>query len=140
MVCVSDCRTGQAIINSGATATVAGERWVRAFKAAQGPEERAACLTEPLDVLFRFSDGVGHCYKHVAFLPICIGGGGYRLRVHVVPEDLPLLLSLHSLRRARAVMDLEADTLFLKESRMTIPLRTNKDGHLTLVVLPRSRP
>lgn len=140
MVCVSDCLTGHAIIDPGATATVAGERWVRAYKGALHPDERATCRVEPADVLFRFGDGVGQACKTVAFIPICIGGGGYQLRVHVVPGDLPLLLSLVSLRRARAVLDLEANTIFLKDSGVTVPLRVNKAGHLTLLVLPRTAP
>lgn len=60
--------------------------------------------------------------------------------MHVVPGDFPLLLSLESLWRARAVLDLEADTLFLKETRMNFLLRRSKAGHLALVVFPGSRP
>lgn len=140
MVCVSDCLTGQAIIDPGATATVAGDKWVRAYKAALTPAERVVVRMEPADVTFRFGDGIGHACKLVAVLPICIGGGSYHLRVHIVHGNLPVLLSLDSLRRARAVLDLEAGTLLLKDSGTTVRLGTKQAGHLTLVVLPRAAP
>lgn len=53
LVCVSDCVTGQAVIDPGATATVAGQNRVRAYKAALKPIERETLLTEVADVFFR---------------------------------------------------------------------------------------
>lgn len=55
-----------------------------------------------------------------------------------MPGDLPLHLSLDSLRRARGVLDLEANTLFLKESGTTVPLAVNRAGQLMLMVLPHA--
>lgn len=87
-------------------------------------------------MMFRFRDGGRRRCRTVAILPISMGGTGYRLRVHIVAEDLPLLLSRDSLRRARAVLDLDTDTMLLKTTSCTVPLSTNAAGHLTLEELP----
>lgn len=140
LVCVFFCLTGQVITDAGATATVACQHWVRPYTAALMPQENAALRTEQVDVNFRCRDGVGHSRRELAVLPISIFGGGYQLRVHVVPVDLPLLLGLDCLWRARAVLDLEENTLFLKDSGLTVPLAVNKAGRLALVVLPHAAP
>lgn len=48
-------------------------------------------------------------------LPAWLGGFMYRVLVHEVTGGLPLLLSRPSLCAASAVLDVTADTLWLKD-------------------------
>lgn len=140
LMCRNGDVPGRAIIDPGATATVAGAQWVALYKAAFSEAERATARSEAVDVVFRFGDGGERRCGTVAVLPVSVGQTAYMLRVHVVPGGLPLLLSRDSLRRARAVLDMDDDTLFMKDTRCTVPLDTNAAGHLTLVVLPIAAP
>ena len=51
------------------------------------------------------------------------------------PRATPFLLSKPQLKNLRAVVDFDADTLFLKDTQQTIPLKTSHAGHYLFPLL-----
>lgn len=66
-------------------------------------------------VVYRFGDGRPVLAERRWDLPVWLGGFMYRVLVHEVTGGLPLLLSRPSLCAASAVLDVTADTLWLKD-------------------------
>ena len=130
------CPVGVAIVDSGATATVAGADWMHAYLAALPASLRVTARVTPAAVLFRFGDKRTTLAAHRWDIPISLGGVVRRLGAHVVPGDLQLLLSRPALRVARAVLDFEDDSLWLKDLQTTVPLGVDAAGHLTVCLLP----
>lgn len=107
---------GDAIVEAGATATVAGHDWLRNYLAALPDELRGTVTSQPASVLFRFGDGRTTLAGEHWEIPVSLGGTGRRLGTHVILGTLPLHLGRPALRTARAVLDMEDDTLLLKDS------------------------
>ncbi|OSX73858.1 hypothetical protein BU14_0323s0002 [Porphyra umbilicalis] len=127
---------GVAIVDPGATATVVGADWLRAYLGALPSRMRRTAVRRPASVLFRFGDDRTTLAKNHWDIPVVLGGVVRRLGTHVIPGPLPLLLSRPSLRAAEAVLDLTADSLWLKDRHVSIPLVVNSTGHLTINLLP----
>jgi len=130
------CPFGDAIVDPGATATVAGFSWLRDCLATLDPALRAPAVERPASVVFLF----GHARRTLADRDLeilfCLGGKLEWLRVYVVPGDLPLRMNRLSLLAASAVLDLVCDALWLKDPRFTVPLRVDATGHLLVNLLP----
>ena len=127
---------GVAIIDPGATATLVGADWLRAYLGALPQRMRRQAVRRPASVLFCFGDNRTTLADSHWVIPVLLGGTVRLLGTHVIPGPLPLLLSRPSLRAAQAVLDLEADSLWLKDSHVSVPLKVDSTGHLTLSLLP----
>jgi len=127
---------GVAIIDPGATATLVGADWLRAYLGALPQRMRRQAVRRPASVLFRFGDDRTTLADSHWFIPVLLGGTVRLLGTHVIPGPLPLLISRPSLRAAQAVLDLEADSLWLKDRHVSVPLVVDPTGHLTLSLLP----
>jgi len=130
------CPVGDAIVDPGATSTVAGAAWLRDYLAALAPALRASVVDRPASVVFRFGDARRTLADRHWEIPICLGGQLERLGAYVVQGDLPLLVSRPALRAATAVLDLMCDSLWLMDRRVTVPLRIDATGHLIVNLLP----
>jgi len=129
---------GVAIIDPGATAKLVGADWLRTYLGALPPHMRRQAVRRSASVLFRFGDNRTTLADSHWVIPVLLGGAVRLLGTHVIPGALPLLLSRPSLRAAQAVLDLAADSLWLKDRHVSIPLVVDSTGHLTLSLLPQA--
>lgn len=134
----SVCAVGDAIVDPGATATVAAADWLQTYVNHLHPSLQAWVTTAPASVNFRFGDHRTTLSERHYVIPISLNGAMRQLRTYVVPGGLPLLFSRPALVSARGVIDFEDNMLFLKDSRVTVRLPVNATGHLTLNLSPPS--
>jgi len=127
---------GVAIIDPGATARLVGADWLRAYLGALPQRMRRQTVRRRASVLFRFGDDRTNLTDSHWVIPVLLGGTVRLLGTHVIPGPLPLLLSRPSLRAAQDVLDLDADSLWLKDRHVSVALVVDSTGHLTLSLLP----
>lgn len=129
---------GDVIVDPGATATVAGVDWLRTYVQALSDDLRATVVTGQASVLFRFGDARTTLAEELWEIPIQLAGNVRRLRTHVIPGGLPLLLSRPALKAARALIDMEDDTIWLKDVGAFVPVYIDRTGHMRVSLLPPS--
>lgn len=128
---------GDAIIDPGAIATVSGKAWLQEYVLALPDDLRSSVITAPAAVLFRFGDGWTTLADEHWTIPIELGGVVRKIGTSVIPGHLPLLMSRPALRAARAVLDMEDNTMWLKDLGTLISLAVVDTGHLTVNLLPQ---
>ena len=79
---------------------------------------------------FRFGGGPRVMSTHAVIMPMQIQGAGKvaRLRVSVVDQEIPLLLSKSTLKALGMVMDLDKGRIVFREMQTEVPLRETKAG------------
>ena len=65
-------------------------------------------------------------------LPITICGQSFSLETHIVNNDLPLLLSRDSLKKAKCVIDLENDKIWIGDRQQD--LIVSESGHVFIAI------
>ena len=100
-------------------------------------KDRKEIIEKPSNKLFRFGDGKIHQSNKSSIFPIYTGSQREYLQCEVVECDIPLLLSKDSMKKAKAQLNFEEDTIsFLNES---LPIHISKSGHYC-ISLVRHRP
>ena len=126
---------GHAIVDSGCCKTVCGDLWLNTYLESLSQKDRKSIYSEKTISDFRF--GVGKIYRstRLVHVPVHIGSFSATLAMHVVPCDVPLLMSRMSLKKAGAILDFQRDSLHIFGE--SIPLVITESGHYCL---PLSRP
>ena len=111
--------------------TVAGERWLMNYMKRLNAMNIDFYMIDE-DQAFRFGAGPKKQSKMAAIIPTCVGHANQvlHLRVSMVQDDVPLLVSHRALRDMGAVMDLQKSSLHLQKLDKTVPLRTTASGHV----------
>ena len=105
MTALSKEARGCAVIDTGCYSTVAGEDWFKDFiNNHLTIEERNKIVKRKGKRLFRF--GTGKTVKSIAevVMPVCIAGMRISLVADIIKYDVPLLLSMASIKRADGVI------------------------------------
>lgn len=122
---------GHLILDRGATAAVAVEVWAAFFLAALSPMERADVTRLPSDARLKFGTGEYVTALEQIFVPLRIGSGRYRVRVHALPGSLPLLVvSRPTLTSMGAVMCFKRHVLRIDEKELRLDI--SPAGHNSL--------
>ena len=126
---------GCAIVDSGCTKTVCGDLWLNTYLDTLSQKDRKAVYSEKSEGIFRFGAGDIFRSNRVVHIPVHIGSLKATLATHVVPCNIPLLLSRKSLNIAAAVLDFKDNTLLIFGEHVTLTI--SESGHCCL---PLSRP
>ncbi|XP_057296098.1 uncharacterized protein LOC130625028 [Hydractinia symbiolongicarpus] len=98
-----------AVLDCGCTKTVCGNTWYQCFidnlENDRLPEEH------PSQIRFKFGDSEAVCSMKRVFLPVIIGSKEVYLETEIVPNEIPLLLSQASMKKAEAVLDFINDSV-----------------------------
>ena len=121
---------GKGVLDCGCTRTVAGEFWMSEFISTLSADDTKLVREESSNAIYRFGDG-GECksFKRV-IIPIKIGSRDYLLRVEVVANEIPLLLSkgtMKSLGVTESNLDLKNDLWILDGEEVRLHCTTS--GH-----------
>ncbi|CAE7294476.1 RE1 [Symbiodinium natans] len=109
--------------------TVAGERWMRKhMHHLHAMHEDVYIVDEARP--FRFGGGPRVMSSYAAIIPLHLQGAekAVQLRVSIVDQDVPLLLSKAVLKHLGAVMNLAEGTVRFAELNTTVQLRETKTG------------
>ena len=85
-----------ALLDTGASSTVCGTKWLEIFEESLTPEERRDIEVLECNKTFRFGDGDAVVARVQKKLPVTICGKDSFLNVYIVDNDIPLLLFLRN--------------------------------------------
>ena len=102
----------KALLDTGASSTVCGAKWMKNFEDSLTPDEREQICDVEEKKSFRFGDGksVASCTKKK--IPVTLCGKDILLETHVVENDVPLLLSRVSMKKMGMKIDNQNDKIF----------------------------
>lgn len=124
--------TNMALLDTGASSTVCGTKWLTVFEESLTPEERREIVVTPCDKTFRFGDGDAVIARIKKNLPVTICGQKATLSVFVVDNDVPLLLSRESMKMMKMKIDNEVDKVYALGGEEDLVI--TKSGHIMIPI------
>ena len=112
------------IIDTGATKTVMGSKFVPEFLKSLKPHIRKQVQRCSCDVVFRFGNQGTLSSTHAMVVPV----GGLHLKIAIVPGSTPFLVSNTLIRALGAVVDTQRNRLTLPKYQCEIPLELAEKG------------
>ena len=123
-----------AVLDSGATNTVASKIWFNCYINSSNSEEKSKIQHHIGTNVYRFGNGKLVQAVENKDLPIVTGGEHVMLNTDIVPSDIPLLLSRKSMKRAGMTIDFKNDQAVAFPQK--IRLINTKSGHSTIPIRP----
>ena len=122
---------GMAVLDSACTKSVTGETWLNLFiDDTLTEEDKKLVNIRPSDMNFRFGDGIEVNSTEIVKFAAVIGTKKVMTEANIVKNDIPLLLSQASMKRAEMVLDFETDTAEVLGNKVN--LRCTSSGHYCL--------
>ena len=123
---------GCAVLDCGAPRTVCGENWLNNYLATLHENEYELVKYSKSSSVFKF--GNGKCIKasNLVCLPITIGTQNVILNTDVVTEDIPLLFSRNSMKRAKAKLNTADDTISMLGEEINLIITST--GHYAVPI------
>ena len=102
---------GKGILDSACTKCVAGSAWMDEFISTLSEEEKLMVRksTVKSDSIFRFGDGVQSRSFECVKIPVFFGKKRRVLKVDIVDNEIPLLISKPAMKNLRMKLDFEND-------------------------------
>lgn len=117
----------RALIDTGAVRNVCGSTWIEEFMSAL-PEKKKKHVEYTDEYLtFRFGDGKAVKSEQHMILPVTICGKDLRLETFVIPGDIPLLFSRHSMKQFGVQLDIMRDMITIEG--VSQDLEVTRSGH-----------
>ena len=120
-----------AVLDSGCTKSVTGEMWLNEYMQTLSEHDRLQVSERSNDATFRLGDGVEVTSFKLIKFPVVIGSQKFFIEADVVTNELPLLLSRQSMKRAEMIIDFRNDTLNVRE-KVIIKLTCTTSCHYCL--------
>ena len=121
----------KAVLDSGASKTVCGLEWYNCYRDSLDENLMKELKEYPSETIFRFGVGKLKASKMV-HLPVMFCDKKVKLEVHVVDTDIPLLLSLKTMKTMGLQINFETDEVILDGEGFD--LGTTSTGHYTLTL------
>ena len=122
----------KALLDTGASQTVCGEVWLKVFEESLSESDRQEMSSEVCHKNFRFGDGDAATSKQEITIPVTICGEKRSLKVYVVPNDVPLLLSRKAMKEMNMVIDLPNDQITIGNAQQEVIL--TESGHQVISI------
>ena len=94
---------GMAVLDSACTRTVTGETWFEVYHDTLSDSDKALIRYSKADTVFRFGDGAEVSSLQEVQFPVIIGVKRVMIKANIVKNEIPLLLSKASMKRAQNV-------------------------------------
>jgi hypothetical protein len=125
-----------AVLDCGATRTCAGDTWLGVYQENLPPEQSNIPMQSSKSV-YRFGDGrkvpaIGHVK-----IPAVLGEREVTIGADIVKENIPLLFSRESMRKAEMLLNFKDNTVQVFDS--SIPMNITKTGHCTIPISPATQ-
>lgn len=126
--------SGMAILDTGASRSVVGEDHIPWIMKQLPDRIRVMVKERDSRVGFRFGNNqIEYSFKQLQ-IPLIHGNQRVWILIEVVPRATPFLISIHTMKCLKAVIDLESGSCFLKSIGRSIPIIENKNGLMTLKI------
>ena len=89
---------------------------------------------------FRYGNGSSDVSTRKVQFPVFLSGKELRMRVHVVPGDVPLLISKQFLKGLGAQLDLQLNMIHFNKAGVSVKLVEKRDGSYQLNLLDKEPP
>ena len=119
-----------AILDSGATATVAGKTWVDCYIDGLPPNKRSEVVYSCSKNSFKFGSEKVFPSLHKVKIPATIGSQEISIETDVVNTDIPMLLSRNSMKKADTTINFKEDTVSMLGENLKVLI--TKSGHYAL--------
>ena len=134
----------KALLDTGASSTVCGQQWLKVFEESLSEEERKKITVEDCNRSFRFGDGDKVISAVQKTIPVTICGEQTDIKVNIVENDIPLLLSRETMKKMGMKIDVENDQveafgrtddiIMTTTGHMVIKIGQNNEDHLKTMV------
>jgi len=108
---------GKGVLDSGCTKTVV---WMNEYISTLSSEERKAIVETSSDALFKFGDGVVSKSLKSLVIPVVIGNSRCAMKVEVVKEEIPLLISKASMKKMEMRIDFKQDVAHVNSKEISL--------------------
>ena len=134
---------GMAVLDSGCTKSVTGVVWLDEYLQTLSEQDRLQVSEGSNDATFPFKDGTEVTSSKLVKFPVVIGSQKFFIEANVGKNELPLLLSRQSMKRAEMIIDFSNDMVNVG-GKDIIKLTCTSSGHyclpLTRLLLHDSSP
>ena len=118
---------GCAVLDCGASKSVCGDIWYNDYINSLPESEKSNIKIFPSSRNFKFGYNDSIKSEKYVHIPIVVGNRKVLLGVDVIKAEIPLLLSMNSLLKAKAILNTPNNTLTLLDQ--TVPLIVTSSGH-----------
>ena len=123
-----------AVLDSACSSTVCGEKWISEFISKLDVSSRNLVKKEPSSKVFHFGGGEKLKSKGAVTFPCMLAGKAIRIHTDIVESNIPLLLSLTSMKKAKMVWDFAEGVATIFGN--TVALDVTSCGHHSIPVAP----
>ena len=123
---------GCAVLDCGAAKSVCGQNWLNSYLEILTEQDRNKIIYSNSSSTFKFGYGNKVKATRAVQMPITLGSKKVQFKTDVVEEDLPLLFSRMSMKRANTQLDTSNDTATMLGEK--IPLMTTTSGHYAIPI------
>ena len=116
---------GKGLLDCGCTRTVAGSTWMNEFLHTLPQDEAEKVKHSDSDAKFRFGDGAEYKSSKELIIPVVIAGKHQFMKVDVVPCEIPLLISVGSMKRMNMTLDCGNDIAYVYGKRIELSCTTS---------------
>ena len=99
-----------AVLDCACSSTVCGKRWLNCYLDSLDDKDRVKVKEDPGAKVFKFGGGEKLQSLAALEIPAFLAGRDVMIRTDFVDSDIPLLLSVKSMKNAKVKLDLENDT------------------------------
>ena len=128
---------GCAVLDCGASKTVAGTPWWEMMYESLTPTQKQQCQFSPSNRYFKFGDGKKFKSNIQVNFPGKLGSKNIRIEADVINADIPLLFSKDSMKKAGMCINFKTDTVKFQDQEL--PLTVTKSGHYVIPVSQSAR-
>ena len=124
--------SNSAILDSGASATVAGENWFNDYYEGLSEEQQKSVEFSEGKSYFKFGSGQKFKSKFKAIIPACIGRKNVRISTDIVETSIPLLLSKRAMKSASTSINFVTDEVEMLGQSLKV--KVTKCGHYAIPI------
>ena len=122
----------KAVLDSGAAKTICGKQWYNCYVQALSKHDQESIQTYECKRSFKFGFGSANCEEY-KIIPIELCGTRYYITVYLVECDLPLLISLQTMRDLNIKLNFEKDMIEINGKQQALTYTTT--GHYSVCIL-----
>ena len=128
---------GAAVADCGAANTCTGQKWLELYIDSLSKEDSELVTFRESDKSYKF--GVGPLQKAISVVkfPVYLGSKKVLLEADVIKQDIPLLLSKATMKRACSKLNTETDEIVMLGEN--IKLINTSTGHYAIPITPNKR-